>query len=186
MSRRSKILGYVRLAGVYAFVGFLLWISRPTPALFAAGALIVLVGETLRIWAAGHLVKSLELIDSGPYAHTQNPLYLGRLLILTGFCVMARSKYHLNWVALAIGYLVFFGYYFPRKLRVEGSRLQKRHPEAWARYAASVPLLLPSLRRYPGRRNPWSLGRTWRNQEFLVLGGVLLVLAFFAWRTWHS
>jgi protein-S-isoprenylcysteine O-methyltransferase Ste14 len=183
-SQRSSILGYLRLALVYLFVGTLVWFSKPTPGLFAAGALIVLLGEALRVWAAGHLVKSLELIDSGPYAFTQNPLYLGRLLILTGFCVMAKSRWYLNWIALALGYAVFFGYYIPRKLRVEGARLQKMHGASFSRYNSAVPILLPSLHPYPGRGLPWALGKAVRNQEYLVLSGVLLVLAFFAWKTW--
>lgn len=185
-SKRSRILGYFRLAGVYLFVGFLVWVSRPSPALFVVGAIIVAAGESIRVWAAGHLVKSLELIDSGPYACTQNPLYLGRLLILTGFCIMAHNEYYLNWIALVLGYLIFFGYYIPRKLRVEGGRLQKMHGEAWVRYNAAVPILIPSLSRYPGKRTPWSLGRAVKNQEYLVLTGILLVLAFFAWKTWRS
>ena len=183
-STRNRILGYVRLAFVYSFVAALVWFSRPTPILFASGAFFVVLGEAARIWAAGHLIKSLELIDSGPYAHTQNPLYLGRLLILTGFCVMARSRYHANWIALALGYAVFFGYYIPRKLRVEGARLQKMHGEAFVRYNAAVPILFPSLRRYPGRLTPWSPAKAVGNQEYLVLAGVLLVLTFFAWKTW--
>ncbi len=183
-SKRSRILGYIRLAGVYLFVGFLAWVSHPTPLLFVAGGILVAAGEAVRTWAAGHLIKSLELIDSGPYAYTQNPLYLGRLLILTGFCVMARNEYYLNWAALALGYLIFFGYYIPRKLRVEGGRLQKMHGEAWVRYSSAVPILIPSLTRYPGKRSPWSLSRAIRNQEYLVATGILLVLAFFAWKTW--
>jgi protein-S-isoprenylcysteine O-methyltransferase Ste14 len=183
-SNRNKILGHIRLGGVYLFVGFLIWVSHPTPPLFFSGALIVVAGEGVRMWAAGHLIKSLELIDSGPYAYTQNPLYLGRLLILTGFCIMARNAYQLNWVALILGYLIFFGYYIPRKLRVEGGRLQKMHGEAWARYNGAVPILLPSLTRYPGRPTPWSVDRALKNQEFFVLLGILLVLGFFAWKTW--
>ena len=183
-SQRSKILGYLRLTFVYLFIGILIWFSRPTPTLFGIGAALVFLGEALRIWAAGHLVKSLELIDSGPYAYTQNPLYLGRLLILTGFCVMARSRWQLNWVALAAGYAVFFGYYIPRKLRVEGARLRKMHGDAFSRYHDAVPILFPSLGRYPGKRTAWSLGKAVRNQEYLVLSGVLLVCGFFAWKTW--
>lgn len=183
-SPRNKALGYIRLAFVYTFVGFLVWLSRPTPMLFAAGATLVVLGEATRLWAAGHLLKSVELVDSGPYAYTQNPLYLGRLLILTGFCVMARSPYGLNWIALVLGHAIFFGYYIPRKLRVEGARLAKMHGEAFLRYNACVPILFPSLRRFPGRRSPWSLSRAIKNQEYLVLFGVLLVLGLFAWKTW--
>jgi protein-S-isoprenylcysteine O-methyltransferase Ste14 len=183
-SARNRTLGYVRLAFVYAFVGWLVWLSRPTPLLFVVGAVLVVLGEATRVWAAGHLLKSLELIDSGPYAYTQNPLYLGRFLILTGFCVMAKSPYGLNWIALALGWTIFFGYYIPRKLRVEGARLAKMHGESFLRYNACVPILFPSLRRFPGKRTPWSLSRAVRNQEYLVLFGVLLVLGLFAWKTW--
>jgi protein-S-isoprenylcysteine O-methyltransferase Ste14 len=181
-SRRSEFLGRLRLAAVYLFVVALVLVSRPTPWLFGLGLGLVALGESVRIWAAGHLVKSVELIDSGPYARTQNPLYLGRLLILTGLCVIARNPYHLNWIALAVGYAIFFGYYLPRKLRVEGDRLRKMHGEEWERYRAAVPILFPSLRRYPGRRTPWSFRRMVSNREPFVLAGILLVLAFFAWR----
>src|SRR3989338_5036177 len=78
---RSKVLGRVRLLAVYTFIAALVWICRPTPALTAAGAAFALAGEALRMWAAGHLTKSVRLITSGPYAYTQNPIYLGRLLI---------------------------------------------------------------------------------------------------------
>ena len=98
---------------------------------------------------------------------------------------MATLPYQLHWAVLLLGYLIFFGYYIPRKLRVEGGRLKKMHGEAWLRYNAAVPILLPSLRRFPGKRTPWSLSRAVKNQEYLVLAGVLLVLAFFAWKTWR-
>jgi protein-S-isoprenylcysteine O-methyltransferase Ste14 len=184
VSQRSKLLGYLRLALLYLFIGVLVWFSRPTPLLFGIGGVFVFAGEAMRIWAAGHLVKSLELVDSGPYAYTQNPLYLGRLLILTGFCVMAKSRWYLNWAALAAGYAVFFGYYIPRKLRVEGARLRKMHGEAFARYHDAVPILFPLSGRFPGRSLSWSMPRFVRNQEYLVLAGVLTVCAFFAWKTW--
>lgn len=183
-SPRSKLLGHVRLGFVYLFVALLVAFSRPTPLLFFLGTILVVAGEVLRIWASGHLVKSVELIDSGPYAFTQNPLYLGRLLILTGFCVMARSRYFLNWIALVLGYAVFFGYYIPRKLRVEGARLQKMHGGAFLHYRASVPILFPSFTRYPGKQTRWSLSRAVGNQEYLVATGVAVALGLFAWKAW--
>src|SRR5439155_14709097 len=105
---RSKVLGWIRLALVYAFIAALVYLSRPTPALFRIGAALALLGEAIRIWAAGHLTKSVRLVTSGPYGYTQNPLYLGRLLILTGLAIAARTEAYLNLVALAAGYVVFF------------------------------------------------------------------------------
>src|SRR5438445_1276111 len=120
VSRRSRFLGWVRLLAVYALVGALLALSRPAAGEVAAGALIALGGEALRTWAAGHLVKTSRLITSGPYAYVQHPLYLGRLLILTGIGVAARCPGDLNLLALGAAYAAFFFYYVPRKRRVEG------------------------------------------------------------------
>lgn len=176
VSRRSRVLGWIRLGLVYVFVGFLILQSKPTPALLAAGALLVGIGEWVRIWAAGHLVKSVRLITSGPYSYTQNPLYLGRLLILTGLGIAARSVAYLNLAALGLGYLVFFLYYMPRKLRVEGARLASLHGADFERYNAIVPILFPTLHRYAGDRAPWSFRRMVGNQELLVSAGLVVVL----------
>lgn len=183
MQERSKVLGWIRLAAIYAFIAWLIVLSRPTPALVAAGAAIALLGEAVRLWAAGHLVKSALLITSGPYAYTQNPLYLGRLLILTGLGIAARTEGYLNLVALAAGYAVFFFYYLPRKLRVEGDRLARLHGPSFEAWRRSVPILFPILRRYPGGAGRWSFGRMVRNQEPLVLAGLVLAIGLLAWKS---
>lgn len=180
-SRRNRILGYFRLAAVYVLVGWLAWASRPTPLTFLLGLAFVVPGEAIRFWAAGHLLKSKELVTSGPYAYTQNPLYLGRMLIYTGFCVMAWfPPYGLNLVVLAVGLAVFFLYYIPRKIRVEGARLAALHGEAWQAYHRAMPILLPQISRYPGASAaPWRVERMRRNREYLMVLGVGLVTAFF-------
>lgn len=185
MTERSRILGRVRLAVVYGFIAALIYVSRPTPALLAAGAAFALAGESIRIWAAGHLTKSVRLVTSGPYAYVQNPLYLGRLLILTGLAIAARTDGHLNLVLLALGYAVFFLYYIPRKLRVEGGRLARLHGAEFEEYNRSVPILFPGRRRYPGGTQAWSFGLMVRNQEPLVIGGILLAFLLLAWKTAH-
>ena len=179
---RSHRLGSLRLVGVYLFLAALIVLARPTPGLLAAGVVVALAGELVRIWAAGHLQKSVRLATSGPYAYTQNPLYLGRLLILTGLGMAARNSWGLNYVALAAGYAIFFFYYIPRKLRVEGSRLARIHGDAYEAYRARVPILFPSLRPFPGDRGAWSFGRMIRNQELFVIAGLALAFAFLAWK----
>jgi protein-S-isoprenylcysteine O-methyltransferase Ste14 len=183
VAERSRILGQLRLAGVYLFIAALVVMARPTPVLLAIGASLAAVGEAVRLWAAGHLHKSVRLATAGPYAHTQNPLYLGRLLILTGLGIAARNEWGLNWVALAAGYAIFFLYYIPRKLRVEGARLERIHGEAFARYRASVPILFPSPQPYAGRGGErWSFAQMVRNQEPVVLLGLVVAFAFLAWK----
>ena len=177
VGQRSRILGWARIASVYSFIAVLVVLSRPTPPPLAAGGVLVLLGEALRVWAAGHLVKSARLVTSGPYAYTQNPLYL------TGLAVAARSEARWNLAALAVGYAVFFLYYLPRKLRVEGARLARLHGPAFEAYHARVPILFPGLSRYPGEKLAWSFGRMVRNQEPLVIAGLLVVFAFLSWKT---
>ena len=182
VTERSRILGRIRLAGLYVFVIALVIMSRPSPASFAVGAAAVALGEMVRMWDAGHLVKSVRLVTSGPYARTQCPLYLGRLLILTGLGLAAHHDTYVNLVALAIGYAIFFFYYMPRKVRIEGARLTKIHGDSYERYSRSVPVLFPSLTRYPGDRSSWSFRQMVRNQEPLVLLGLLVTLSFLYWK----
>jgi protein-S-isoprenylcysteine O-methyltransferase Ste14 len=119
----------------------------------------------------------VRLVTSGPYAYTQNPLYLGRLLILTGLGIAARAPFYVNLAAMAIGYAIFFFYYMPRKLRVEGGRLARLHGADFEAYHKAVPILFPFAGRYPAAsRDRWSFGQMARNQEPLVAGGLLIVL----------
>jgi len=182
VSQRSIFLGYVRLLLVYLFVAALVVLSRPTPTLLLIGSILVLIGEAIRLWSAGHLVKSVKLITSGPYAYSQNPLYLGRLFILTGIGIAARMEWHLNLIALAIGYAIFFFYYMPRKVRVEGERLAMYHGAAFEAYNKEVPLLFPTFRRYKGDDTGWSFELMLHNQEPFVAGALILLLGLLAWR----
>ena len=104
----NRALASIRLTATFAFVVVLVVLAKPRPAEVAIGFVIAALGEAIRFWAAGHLLKTKELITSGPYRYTRNPLYLGRFLILTGLCVMSRLPYYANWVLLAVGYAVFF------------------------------------------------------------------------------
>jgi protein-S-isoprenylcysteine O-methyltransferase Ste14 len=186
MSQRTP-LGVVRVLVAYVFVTAILWISRPSPLLILAGAVLVAAGETIRFWAAGHLLKSQELAVSGPYRYTQNPLYLGRFLILTGFCIMAYIPLRIggmtlpaNILVLLVAYAVFFLYYIPRKVRVEGSRLREIHGKAWESYFRSVPILFPRLTPVGENVRSWEAGRMRRNREHWMLMGVALVTILFA------
>ncbi len=160
----NRVLGVLRRAALFAAVAALLWLARPRPLDLAIGSVLLVPGEALRLWAAGHLIKTERLITSGPYRYTRNPLYLGRLLILTGLCVMARLPHGANWYVLAGSYAVFFGYYLPRKERVEPARLREAHGAAYERYRETVPALFPAFRPYAaGSRSPWKMGSRMRD-----------------------
>jgi protein-S-isoprenylcysteine O-methyltransferase Ste14 len=179
-------LGIARVVLAYLFVAAIFWFSRPTIPLVVAGTVFVAAGEAVRFWAAGHLLKSKELAVSGPYRYTQNPLYLGRFLILTGFCLMAYLPVEAggvavpaNLIALVLAYAVFFLYYLPRKIRVEGSRLRELHGAAWELYFRSVPILFPRLTPHGENVLGWDASRMKRNREHWMLVGVTLVTLLF-------
>ncbi len=180
---RNLALGYLRLAATYALVAALAFISRPTPVVVAVGAVFVALGETFRVWAAGHLLKSRELAVSGPYRHTQNPLYFGRLCILTGFCIMAWLPPGWNLAVLAAGWVIFFAYYLPRKVRVEGERLRRLHGGQWESYFKSVPILFPRPSPYGTNVRAWDTSRFLRNREHWMLTGVTVVTLIFLMRS---
>ncbi len=182
MSQRSPA-EILRLVLLYGLVGFLAWLSEPEPVSATAGAVLVLAGELVRVWAAGHLHKTKELITSGPYRFTRNPLYLGRLLIFTGVALMARLPWaHANLVVLLLGWLVFFGYYMPRKERIEPARLERVHGEAYRRYYAAVPALFPHRRPWPDPGGRWRADRFRRNRELLTAVALGLLVAYFLLR----
>ena len=131
----------------------------------AAGILPVLAGLGLRLWAVGHLVKTEELAVAGPYAYLRHPLYMGTLLVVTGWAIMASSP--VCWILYAIILAGYFGYYMPYKNRIEAARLEEHHGEPYIRYAVAVPPLIPRLHPY----RPLSLDRVrtgaWTREVFL-------------------
>jgi protein-S-isoprenylcysteine O-methyltransferase Ste14 len=181
----NRTLFFVRLTLVYLFLALAIVLSRPTPLTVTVGFAVAMVGEAIRFWAAGHLLKTEELVTSGPYRFTRNPLYLGRLVIFTGLCLMVRLPYRANFVVLALGYAVFFGYYLRRKERVEPARLREKHGEAFDRYHRAVPALLPTLHPYPeGVSAGWSSDRMLRNREHWMVIGIVAISLLLLWRAY--
>ncbi|MGB6639253.1 MAG: hypothetical protein WBG67_00610 [Thermoanaerobaculia bacterium] len=181
---RSRALGILRTLASFLAVGVILAVADSSPLRLLLGLPFILVGEWFHSWGHGHLIKTKELITSGPYAHTQNPLYLGRILMVTGFFIAIELPYHLEWVLLALAWAAFLGYYMPRKTRVEGRRLRSFHGAAWEDYNRSVPVLFPSLQPYSKSvGKPFSarvmLGR---NREYGMYLGLAITLAILAYK----
>ena len=156
LARRRVFLGFI--AGVIA-----IWLAQPTQRSLAIGSAIALAGETIRIWAAGHLEKGREVTMSGPYRLTRHPLYFGSTLIGVGLVVAAANV----WVAvLVLGYLVVT---LTAAIRTEEAHLTEKFGAAYPDYRAG---------RTPGARRAFSLDRALRtNREYRSAIGVLVVLS---------
>jgi protein-S-isoprenylcysteine O-methyltransferase Ste14 len=165
----------------FLLAALLVWLARPTPALLAAGAALVVLGLLVRAWAAGHLRRELPLTVSGPYAYVRHPLYVGSALVLAGFALAGGHAL----VAIAAG--AYFLLLFIPVLRREDEE-RGRLSELHAAYAAQVPTFFPRLSPANGfegseRRFGWRVflaNREWRAE----LGCALLLVLLYARMVW--
>jgi protein-S-isoprenylcysteine O-methyltransferase Ste14 len=180
MAASSYPLVSVRQLLTFVVVVTLLWLADPQPVFYQVGFVLGILGVAIRVWGCGHLRKNQDVVTSGPYAHVKNPLYVGTFLLAVGGVLAAgsaRLPAVLLWTVVGpLFLLVWFGYYMPKKQRVEGERLRKHFGEAYERYDRAVPAFVPSLRRYQeASRAAWSWA-TFRDNHELGLDVVLVLL----------
>ena len=169
--KRSRLrvpLGY--LAAILVAV-----LARPTLTSVAAGMAVAVAGEAIRVWASGHIEKTLRLATGGPYAHTRNPLYVGSALLGLGIAIASASVFVVVAVAL------YFALFYPAVIREEADFLARRFEGEYAAWAREVPVFLPRLRPAGPRasRFDWArvrANREWRTAVALPVAAGLLVL----------
>lgn len=84
----------------------ILLLAYPTLNSWLLGVVVIAIGEALRIWASGHIHKSAEVTQTGPYAICRHPLYLGHFIIATGFCIAANSL--LAYIIVSISFFIVY------------------------------------------------------------------------------
>lgn len=170
----SRIATRVRVPLGFGFAAAYWWFSRPRWPWIAGGAVLIVSGIAIRALASGHIRKNLGVTTTGPYAYTRNPLYLGSLLIATGFLIAARNP----WIALA-AVLIFLFIYVP-VIRAEEKYLMSRFPE-YSEYAARVSRLLPrwpaSLQKNSGEPERFSRQLYMKHREYNALVGSALMMS---------
>jgi len=160
-----------RLARLRVPLGFLcavavLWLAQPTPRSLGIGAVIAVVGEAIRIWAAGHLDKGREVTQSGPYRVTRHPLYAGSAIIAAGAAVAsARIS-----VAILIG--IYMTITIVSAIRHEEASMRAAFGDEYEAYAES--------RATPVER-PFSFTRAMTiNKEYKAVAGLAVFAAILA------
>jgi protein-S-isoprenylcysteine O-methyltransferase Ste14 len=140
--------------------------SPPSAALIAAGVATTAAGELLRLWGV-HQIGAISrtrshrlgpLVDSGPFAHVRNPLYVGNVALWVGFAITAR----LVWLAPVV--LVLLGVEYHAIVRWEEQLLESRLGNAYRSYAAAVPRWLP-------KRRQGAVGGERKEREFYADSG---------------
>ncbi len=104
----SRIARRIRVPLGFAFAALYLWRARPTWTSMLIGGAIAALGVAVRALASGHVKKNAELTQTGPYAYSRNPLYVGSIIIGAGFAAAALSW----WIVLGLAVL-FLAIYIP-------------------------------------------------------------------------
>lgn len=158
LARRRVPLGFVCGAAV-------LWLARPTFRTLAVGGAIAMAGESLRIWAAGHLEKGREVTRSGPYRLTRHPLYMGSAIIGVGMALAAAR------VSAAVVIAVYFVATTLSAVRTEEAAMRASFGQQYDTYSKSWAR---------GVDRPFSLTRAMRNKEYRAVVGLIAVAAIMA------
>ena len=171
--RLHKALLLARIPASVLMAAAILFFAKPTFCSLIAGFVIITIGESLRIWASGHIHKSAEVTQTGPYAMCRHPLYLGHFIITLGFCAATSSIYPFLIVIPA-----FFVMYMPT-WKNEERYLIGEFGEQYRSFMANTPALLPQFNRacLSGTFN-WQLVRQHRewNHILLLLAGIVIMV----------
>jgi protein-S-isoprenylcysteine O-methyltransferase Ste14 len=153
----------VPLGFVFGIVA--VWLSHPTWNSLAFGTTIAVIGEAIRVWAAGHLEKGREVTASGPYALTRHPLYLGSIIIGIGVAVACAS------VVVAVLVVAYLAITLTAAIRTEEAHLTEKFGSEYPDYRAG---------RTPTVSRRFSLARATRNREYRAMIGLLVAIAVLA------
>ena len=158
LARKRVTLGFVTTVAA-------LLLAQPTWVTWRMGLLTALVGEAVRMWAAGHLEKGREVTSSGPYRWVAHPLYVGSSIIALGVVIAARS------VVVGVLATIYMGSTIAAAILTEEAFLRERFGDQYDRYRQSGG---PTERRF-------SFDRAMQNREYraalgLVVGFALLAL----------
>lgn len=139
-SATARVGGLGRLARLRVPLGFVcgilvLLLAQPSRTTLTVGLAIAMVGEALRVWAAGHLHKSREVTSSGPYRWLAHPLYVGSSIMAVGVSVAANSA------AAVFATALYMAVTITAAIRHEDAYLRGRFGAEYDRYrrGASTP-----------------------------------------------
>ena len=157
-------LGFVASAAV-------LWLAQPTRPSLAAGTAVVLIGEAVRMWAAGHLNKSREVTASGPYRWFAHPLYVGSSILGAGLALASAS------IPATIVIALYLGITLTAAVRSEEAALRSRFGDAYDRYRTRGDVDVT-------RRFSWA--RATANGEHRTLGGIAIAWLALLAKLWSG
>jgi protein-S-isoprenylcysteine O-methyltransferase Ste14 len=149
--------------------------SAVSPLVPVLGFLLVVAGESLRLWAVHHIgaisrTRSQRvgpLIATGPFGLVRNPLYLGNIALWLGFALCAR----LPWAAPLVLLLLVIEYH--AIVKWEEGLLVARLGDPYRTYLSQVPRWMPLFRVTTDR--PTESAYSWRETLFSERGTLIAI-----------
>ena len=156
------------------------------------GLLMAGLGEFLRLWGvswAGSETRTTGgvggtfLVISGPFGYVRNPLYVGNILIYSGFGVMSNALFPY----LPIAAICFFAWQYHTIVLEEEGYLKTAFSGAYEEYYKNVPRFFPRLTQFKNssiEQPEFDASAGWRSekrtlQAFIIVVVTILLLWFF-------
>ncbi len=168
----------------------LLFIAHPSPISMGIGVILMIIGESIRLWAVAHAggatrtrsVGAPYLVTSGPYAYVRNPLYFGNVVIYLGVATIGGEQ--LYWLLPLT--LIYFTIQYKLIISLEEDTLVELFGEQYITYRQSVPSLFPlrgRTRPQSERESDWSESFRSERSTFFSAGSMLVLMICYAiWR----
>lgn len=140
------------------------------------GVALALFGECIQVWASAHLRKNVDVVMSGPYAVTRNPMYTGRFFVGLGLVLLTW-----RWF-LIVPYVIGFALYAQARVLGEEAHLRSLFGDRYEQYCAATRRWCPwpPRRRFSDER--WSWECVLRNHQLRVTAAVVIGLIAIKWR----
>jgi protein-S-isoprenylcysteine O-methyltransferase Ste14 len=154
--------------------------GQPTIVSIVSGLVVSIIGEMIRFWGVGHAtsetrvtgsVGASRLVVSGPFGHVRNPLYVGNILLYTGFGVMAN----LLWlIALTLAWFLF---QYAMIISREEEFLAGKFGEEYDAYRRNVHRFIPRITSYKRDGSlDWGIAFRSERRTFQAFGIALLLM----------
>jgi protein-S-isoprenylcysteine O-methyltransferase Ste14 len=156
-----QLLARFRVALGWVFAPLVLVLANPTSESILVGTLVGLVGEGIRIWAAGHLNKAREVTSSGPYRFFSHPLYVGSSVMGAGLAIASANPIAAALIALYLTVTL------RAAIRNEEAFLRRTFGERYHRYRSE---------RVVDQDRRFSAAQAMANKEYRALAGLIAAM----------
>jgi protein-S-isoprenylcysteine O-methyltransferase Ste14 len=156
-----EFLARFRVALGWVFAPLIFILANPSRESIVIGTSVGLVGEAVRVWAAGHLNKSREVTSSGPYRYFAHPLYVGSSVMGVGLAIAAANPIAAGLV------LLYLAITLRAAIRNEEAFLRRTFGEEYDRYRSQ---------RVIDHERRFSLGQAVANREYRALAGLVAAM----------